>query len=121
METTLISGPRKLSDVNYRNQHTGNNKFTVVHFDRLNLCPPNIRSAKRVHSPVPEAMPVEQPLKNLPRAGARRRMCWTRKIVIQLIPLLQQTPLLMMGGSIHYVQDGLQINIRLNVNSRRIH
>ena len=49
----------KLSDVNYRIQHTGNNKFTVVHFDRLKHCPPNIRLPGKVHPPAPEKRSVD--------------------------------------------------------------
>ena len=33
----------QLSDVTYRIQHTGNNKSTVVHFDRLKRCPSGMR------------------------------------------------------------------------------
>ena len=33
----------QLSDVTYRIQHTGNNKSTVVHFDRLKRCPSEMR------------------------------------------------------------------------------
>ena len=33
----------QLSDVTYQIQHMGNNKSTVVHFDRLKACPKGIR------------------------------------------------------------------------------
>ena len=53
----------KLSDVNYRIQHTGNNKSSVVHFDRLKLCPKGIRLPSRSipSRSVPKEAPQGQP------------------------------------------------------------
>eukprot|EP00731_Ephydatia_muelleri_P029144 Em0020g788a len=59
------SGPyrirRKMSEVTYQIQHTGNHKLKVVHFNRLKRCPNNIRLPARKSPPVPSSEPAESP------------------------------------------------------------
>ena len=59
------SGPyrirRKMSEVTYQIQHTGNHKLKVVHFNRLKRCPNNIRLPARKSTPVPSSEPAESP------------------------------------------------------------
>lgn len=54
----------QLSDVTYHIQHTGNNKSTVVHFDRLKACPKDIRlpaRTKKKGRPAPPPAPLLTP------------------------------------------------------------
>ena len=51
----------RLSDVTYWIQHTGNNKTTVVHFDRLKACPKDIRLPARENRDDRQAPPPAPP------------------------------------------------------------
>ena len=66
----------KLSDVNYRIQHTGNNKSSVVHFDRLKLCP------KGIHLPSP-SIPSRSVSKEAPQAPPSPAH---RGLALELVP-----------------------------------
>ena len=59
------SGPyrirRKMSEVTYQIQHTGNHKLKVVHFNRLKRCPNNIRLPARKSPPVRSPEPAAEP------------------------------------------------------------
>ena len=109
LETTLISSPRKLLDVNHRIQHPGNNKFTVVHFDWLKLCPITRKGTlpctwNNVSGSNPSRTYLEQDVL-YPQDGDTAD------------PL---APANTFADDGWHMQDGLQINIRLNVNPRRI-